>query len=269
MGDEVDLVHTRFLNSSARSCSAQHLIIASARPTLAEIDITSSKRVPVRIRLRSAICNLSVCSKTAIMDLASDASWAVWPTRCMIAHWRAIVLSPKPHDCQLAQDADGSPPGSSTLLVGDVHWIGFARLPSQCFDGSAWYVPQPPAPRNELAMLDISLRGRSSPISDFPSGGIAGSDVLLGLDGHNERDLHPDHRRRAVCGFRICGQSGDTALGVGFHQRYFEGAQAGASEGHIKMQVAEAEPCDIAILVANNLGLAAFSSIRSHPQRSA
>jgi hypothetical protein len=28
---------------------------------------------------------------------------------------------------------------------------------------------------------------------------------------------------------------------------------------HIKMQVAEAEPCEIAILVANNLGLAAFS----------
>jgi hypothetical protein len=31
-------------------------------------------------------------------------------------------------------------------------------------------------------------------------------------------------------GFEYVAESGDTALGVGFHQRYFEGAQAGASE---------------------------------------
>jgi hypothetical protein len=80
-------------------------------------------------------------------------------------------------------------------------------------------------------MVDISLRGRPSPISDFPSGGNRRFRCLVGVLMDTMSGICTliiDGER--YVGFEYVAESGDTALGVGFHQRYFEGAQAGASE---------------------------------------
>jgi hypothetical protein len=45
IGNLIDLVHTRFLNPP-RVLAQRNTHIANARPTLAEINITSSRRVP-------------------------------------------------------------------------------------------------------------------------------------------------------------------------------------------------------------------------------